>query len=256
MTGSWPSAAWPTCSPWPGSAGAAEFCWRGSPGSGLAQRGGVLLNVVGPAVGQAGAVPGERHGPADAPPGLRLVEGEHGRRRLAQGQRVDAASPVAVLVRLVDRPRAGRERERDVVRQRDARVADGGHRRLSLPGARERGRDRGPGGGGRGRRGRRRGGGRAAGAAVQRPAARGRGGGGGGRGARGGGGRRGRRGRGGGWRGGRRGGGRARPRRAGRARRGRGGGRGGGGGTGGGGGGDGAGRRPGRVIQLLKSAGV
>ena len=60
--------------------------------SGLAQRGGVLLDVVGPAVGQAGTLARERHGPGDAPPGLRLVEGEHGSRRLAQGQRVDARS--------------------------------------------------------------------------------------------------------------------------------------------------------------------
>ena len=50
----------------------------------------------------------------------------------------------------MDGPLAGHERERDVVRQREARLADGGHRRLAFPGARERGRDRGPGGSGGG----------------------------------------------------------------------------------------------------------
>src|SRR6266478_1182710 len=50
----------------------------------LVQGGGVLLDVVRPAVGQGGAAARERHGTGDAVRGLRLAEGEHrGRPRRA-----------------------------------------------------------------------------------------------------------------------------------------------------------------------------
>ena len=97
--------------------------------SALAQRGGLLLDVIRPAVGQGRAPAGERDGPGYASPGPGLAEREHPRRRASQGEGIDTA---ACLVLLRRRP-ARRHGERDGVLELDARSADGGQGRRAVP---------------------------------------------------------------------------------------------------------------------------